>query len=378
MPLTEAQILEIINANKELGVNPNKIEATDLAKIINAVEDSILSSMGPEFSVSGTPGEGKVVKYLSGIPTWGDDLTSTPGATATLDQTLTAGNITDKTIIFNEDLAAPTVEGQAVNHQWFRMEPLTNQTEGATFYWWQAATKQGSAINEVMHFGWNLGAGGGPQNAAIPGLGESWESNYNPEGSRLVEKHEFYITPNTFTTAPSSQVRLSSYTINSVTGNIDYYKTISRWYLKRPFVTDSTYISVNPSGNGAQLRLSRTETSFVDHEFDYTNGYTVTAAGFQTGKAICNFASWDEFKTPFFQAGTFGIRCHYDLVNFFGGTRVGTSEYPFKSIAYRENSAAPTTSQIEDGYFQVWHNTSNSETRLYANVNGTLKSVLLS
>lgn len=43
-----------------------------------------------------------------------------------------------------------------------------------------------------------------------------------------------------------------------------------------------------------------------------------------------------------------------------------------------ESNTAPTTDDIPEGEFRVWHDTSTAETRLYANVGGSLKSVLLS
>lgn len=42
-----------------------------------------------------------------------------------------------------------------------------------------------------------------------------------------------------------------------------------------------------------------------------------------------------------------------------------------------ESNTAPTTDDIPEGEFRVWHDTSTAETRLYANVAGVLKSVQL-
>lgn len=42
------------------------------------------------------------------------------------------------------------------------------------------------------------------------------------------------------------------------------------------------------------------------------------------------------------------------------------------------SDTAPTVADIPEGESRVWHNTSTAETRLYANVGGSLKSVLLS
>lgn len=42
------------------------------------------------------------------------------------------------------------------------------------------------------------------------------------------------------------------------------------------------------------------------------------------------------------------------------------------------SNTTPTPADIPEGEHRVWHNTSTAETRLYANVGGSLKSVLLS
>jgi hypothetical protein len=42
------------------------------------------------------------------------------------------------------------------------------------------------------------------------------------------------------------------------------------------------------------------------------------------------------------------------------------------------SNTTPTADDIPEGESRVWHDTSTAETRLYANVGGSLKSVLLS
>lgn len=42
------------------------------------------------------------------------------------------------------------------------------------------------------------------------------------------------------------------------------------------------------------------------------------------------------------------------------------------------SDTAPTADDIPEGESRVWHDTSTTQTRLYANVGGSLKSVLLS
>lgn len=45
--------------------------------------------------------------------------------------------------------------------------------------------------------------------------------------------------------------------------------------------------------------------------------------------------------------------------------------------SYKSSSTAPTTTDIPNGYSAAWHNTTTGEARLYMNIGGTLKSVLL-
>lgn len=53
-----------------------------------------------------------------------------------------------------------------------------------------------------------------------------------------------------------------------------------------------------------------------------------------------------------------------------GGIRV-------TSITYFTDTSDPTVTEIEDGQYQVWYNSTSSECRLWANVGGTLVSTLL-
>lgn len=402
MPLSEAQILDIIQTNRALGADPSRVEVTDLAKILDALENDILTQIsGSGLVVGGTPATGKVPKWNGTSAVWDTDLTANPGTGGTLDEVLTNGNTTDESIVFDETLTTPTVNGQAVSKTWMAYAPLDKTSypagqEQATFYWHETATLQDNAVNTVMHFGWNINAGGGPANANIPGIGESWESNYKPFTNRWVEKHEFYITPNTFTAAPAQQIRLSSYTIDSVTGNIDYYKTLNRFYIKTPYDTNGkTYFIVQPGslacgsdtgGDGGSTKswyISGVEGSGGGLTMGI-NGYTVKTLFLQN---IYSLSMPGITLSQNESTGSVNINVNttngvFDVTNN-GTVDIGVDTRRFKSAhilryQWQEKAGAPTATEIPTGYHSVYKNTSNGEMRLWANDGGTLKSVLLS
>lgn len=52
-------------------------------------------------------------------------------------------------------------------------------------------------------------------------------------------------------------------------------------------------------------------------------------------------------------------------------------EVASRRLKVLSGAAAPTTSDIAENDFAIWHNTTSSVTQLYANIGGTLKSVAL-
>ena len=353
------------------------------------------------FAIGGSKGVGKIPKVQSdGITVnWDTDATADPGAAGTLDTVLATGDTTDGQINFDESLTTPTGEGDAVSKTWLTFAPLdktayTGSEVHSTFFFRQNATKQGNSVNEVMHFGWNMGDGGGPVNNAIPAIGESWESNYKPGANRWVEKHEFYVTPNTFTAAPATQIRLSSYTIDSITGGIDYYHTVGRHYYKRPYEADATavYFSIQPGGvYGASISLSATETKSLSITYDYRAGVTISGNGMDTGFKIINFQGFEEvnYANAGFSFSSNGTTSNFkvksvsnyavidaetaDQVDIGVESRNFRTGY-FKQLGWRTKAGNPSVSDVPNGTWQLWENTSTGEFKIWLNKTGTLKS----
>lgn len=82
--------------------------------------------------------------------------------------------------------------------------------------------------NEVVNIGFNLSPAATRINSSAEAMGWSMESNYRPSSVRLWEWHQFFVK------LDNTQIRLSSYTINTGTNDIDYYMTVNRFYLKDP------------------------------------------------------------------------------------------------------------------------------------------------
>ena len=355
---------------------------------------------GGGLTVTGTPSVGKIPKVQPDGTTvsWDDDMGVAPGTFGgTLNEVLIAGNTTSRNIAFDKTITTPVSNGQGDGHTWFSIAPLaktgvTGAGAPSTFYWNHSSLFQDNSVNEVMHFGWNIAPGGGSVNTAIPGIGESWESNYKPFTNRYVEKHEFYITPSSFTLAPASQIRLSSYTIDSITGGIDYYHTVSRHYYKRPYTADaeSVYFLVQPGGlNGAVLSLAATDTKNLTIGYDYTAGVTVSGNGMDTGFKRIIFQNFEQ--VVFANAGltlsgspggyNFSIAAGTavfdpvtaDAVDIGVENRNFRAGY-FKQLGWRTKAGNPSVSDVPNGTWQIWENTSTGEFKIWLNKTGTLKS----
>jgi hypothetical protein len=361
--MTEAEILALIQEKKALGNDPTKVEITDLAKVLKSFQDAIF-------------GEG--------------------GGVGTLNQVLNTGDTTDQEINFDISLTAPTTEGQAVSKTWMSFAPLvktglTNAYAPSTFFVRQNATKQGATINEVMHFGWNMGTGGGPANESIPAIGESWESNYSPDGQRWVEKHEFYLTP-TYFSNPYPQIRLSSYTINTVTGTIDYYMTVGRWSVKVPYSEGGrVYSALQPGSNGGKWYVGYNEVSNVGFEYGKDTGVSLYGSGFDSNANVLTLQGFRTFQMPGLTTAQIegGVN-----IKIYGTTDaiidlqthnicdIGHEGRRFKTAfiqqqAIRTKAGDLTTSDLPSNTYQVSKNTSSGAVKLYVNDGGTIKSITL-
>lgn len=175
----------------------------------------------------------------------GDTIVISMGTTPSWQQTLDVSNITTSTLYFDT-----TMVGNPVTKEWMNYEPLVKtDTQTNAFRQWQFSGSNNGSFNEVMLWGWNVGAGGGQYIANRPAIGESWESNYqiNADGvsDRLMEKHEIYVTP------AGTQHRIGSYTINTNTGTISLYHTVGSFSLYN-VDTHTPYASILGTANNTQ------------------------------------------------------------------------------------------------------------------------------
>lgn len=113
-----------------------------------------------------------------------------------------------------------------------KINPIKNTPDALPFLFSRISTMQhngATSPNEVVMWGHNLSGGGNAYISGLPALGYSIESNFKPSPeSRWVESHEYYITPQ------GQQVRLKSYTINTLTNRVDFYHSTDNLYVKNP------------------------------------------------------------------------------------------------------------------------------------------------
>lgn len=255
------------------------------------------------------------------------------GGVGTLDQVLVAGNTTDENIVFDKTFAEP-VSG-AVTKEWMRFEPLVKTAYAVPFVFTQSSTKFNGYMDEVFNFGWNLSPGGSSYLAGKAGIGESWESYYRPASEQMVEKHEFYINP------VGEQIRIGSYTIFTSTDTIDYYQTVSRYYLYVPGSNNTRqYFMVQPNGTGAGLNVGYDAVAAISLGYDTVTGANLNLYGSAVSRLIHNIEDWNG---PSYQALPGLIRLkgnNGSLVseNYTGWT-LGTTTWPFQHI-YSNNIGA--------------------------------------
>jgi hypothetical protein len=400
----------IVNTAKAGGGDP-RMDAAELAlSMYNAY-----LAMQPEFgggsgfTVGGSKGPGKIPKVAGdGIAVnWDDDETADPGSAGTLDAVLAAGNTTDEGIIFDETLTIPTTNGAAVTKIWFKFDNLAKTTDGAPyqrvpFQISQKAVRQGGddptgKVNETMMFGWNLNPGGGAEIAGRPGIGISFESNYRDAGQRLLEYHDFYIAPT------GEQIRMKSYTVRSADFVIDYYKTVSRFYLKLPELAETgnekQYFVVSPSLTGCSMGIGSDmggrdggiKAVTFEANFDAGGGFFVNAAGLAQNELFSQgFLAWNlpgqrisslAGQTNRKLLGTVQDQVIDDLetdnVAWSGTPSRAWRRGHYYNLHTRTKAGTPTTSDIPDGYWMIYKDTSGGSIRLWVNDGGTMKSVTL-
>lgn len=141
-------------------------------------------------------------------------------------------------IRIQQDSVAPEGTDPNLMGTFLRVDPIIPREDAVPFYFNRTATPQLNGTvspNEVVTWGHNIGGGGQPVLPGLPGIGYSLESNYKPtRDSRLVESHEFYLTP------AGKQIRLKSYTIYTENDQVDFYHSTHKFYLKNP-ITGEPY-----------------------------------------------------------------------------------------------------------------------------------------
>lgn len=203
-----------------------------------------------------------------------------------LDATLAIGNTTDEQVIFHDNLGATPASTSYIP---IIIRPLENDPDQLDFRFERNTTFQngGTTINnEVLNFGFNVNA----QTPGLPGLYESWESGYYPGADRWLEKHEVYAK------SDLTQVRLSSYTINTATNDIDFYHTVNRFYLNDS-VGNYFKVESNVSTDASKLTLTSTDgTAGLQIETNGTDNAVYISSLINTSSSELQFSAFEFTK----------------------------------------------------------------------------------
>lgn len=237
---------------------------------------------------------------------------------------------------FNDTLDA--VSGEASKTKtWLLFEPLMKGQGSTPFYFTQSVTKYGTNRgNEVFNWGWNLSPGGGrvETTGGKTAIGYSIESHYDPTDANnpLIESHEFYIDSN------GNQKRLKSYTITRNTGDIDFFQTVSRLYLKKP---DDGVVYANTSFSGSESVFELTGPSAALRLSSGTNQATLSPSSTLGSFSLSNFNNWD-FPYLRYNLGHIGIA---DATNPVAPLTVaeggqGAANHPNNSAVFERNHSA--------------------------------------
>jgi hypothetical protein len=264
---------------------------------------------------------------------------SAGGGSQTLDQTLNLGNTTDTVMVFDPN-------PNATNYNFIKVNPIDTFSSQVPFrmFRWNSPQNSGAvAGNEGVIMGFNLDGGGGVIESGKPAIGFSIESNYLPDYiTRYVEWHQIYIpSVSTAGLTAGSPVRLSSYTINTATNNIDLYRRVGREYLMPPDGSSTQYWLVQPGSFALQNEAA---TQGVSHEIA-ANRYTIAATGADTTMAIQGFdfvnfggATLTNFVFP--GALTISNPTLSDVVNVLDIIRFKDVTTPTKYMAFEPNGVS--------------------------------------
>jgi hypothetical protein len=179
-----------------------------------------------------------------------------------------------------------------------KVNPIYGTPDALPFLFTRTATEQHNGTtspNEVVMWGHNLSGGGSSLIHGQPAIGYSLESNFKPTADdRLVESHEYYITP------AARQIRLKSYTIDTRTDHIDFYHTSNNFYIKNP-ASSNTYFYLQGDDHVSHTKWVTSTGDFMmqagsDKAVIFTNS-------FSEGNRILYFQNWDKAQFPGFHSG---------------------------------------------------------------------------
>lgn len=383
--------------------NPNSPGGTMVSRseLVNLL--TLIKSQRSLEDIEGTPGTFKIPKmHADGTVHWEPDLTG-----AFVD------GVSEEGIRFDDTLVRPTVNGSAVSKRWIQFDNLIKEDHITTqqrvkFNVWHTATLQGvgdsvypaGRINEVVHIGWNINAGGGEEIAGLGAIAWSIESNFIDRGEKLMELHEFFVDPITH-----KQFRLSSYTCLTDSLTIDKYFTVSNFYLKRPDRTkdqgqEGHYFSVGYSNTTGAISFGPDINNGYGSgirrvTMEYTNGpeggFAISQAGLTRKEFfLYGFEKFSGVAINEVHAESAVPGVMDTLVTIKGNGQVGMvpethntmflgvfdrrlKQIYVKNIGIESKVSTPSTSDILNNHYAVYENSTDSSLGIYVNHNGTMK-----
>jgi len=187
-----------------------------------------------------------------------------------------------------------TLEGDINNSggYFLKVNPIFPRPDAVPFLFNRIANRQNNGTtspNEVVMWGHNLASGGGPYINGLPGIGYSIESNYKPDpSSRLVESHEFYITP------AGKQVRLKSYTINTQNDVVDFYHSVDNFYLKNPR-SGEVFFRIDNLADNQQQQIT---ANLLRFDLNSTNKQVQIQTTIPKAELMFNTGNWGAIYFP--------------------------------------------------------------------------------
>jgi hypothetical protein len=297
--MTDAQIQALINAAKT-----NPADLVTWAEL-KAILEGLLSQVN--LTDLGNATAGQIPKYNGSAWALSSDIglnasqSVTANRTYSIDtNTLTwdGGDVSGAPtmFVFNNDLAS------GGSQTWSEFKPLKKSVNGKSWFVHQFSNNGGGPIwNEVMIQGWNMSSGGGLANPALGfAIGDSYESNYDPDGDGVNpwgEIHKMYVTPS------GTQVRLESYTINPAAKDVNYYMHVNFFALNDATQAidgnpQQSLFAIEKQVSGATMSLSNPNYILKFQKND-SNTMFIYPASIGVGVSPrLNFYDWDYILIP--------------------------------------------------------------------------------